>query len=965
MALPAVVSPQGDALDRQERHPVNHAPLVHGSTSARPAPPPLVGRNEVIDRLAAECARADGPPFARVLGEAGAGRTSLLRALRGRLRAAGIRTLSLSASQDDGGTRYSAVYRLLTCLPSVPEPPTGPAGPTSAREVLLDLVARVSAVPPDQRAPETDARLAAALAQVLRAHAPLVILVDDAHWLDGDSGRVVEPLARRLLGTGCGIVLSARVDGAPDPVGPFGGQEAEVVARMTDDGLLSSTVLRPLTRDQDHRLLTEWLQARPDPVLTRELRSLSRGNPAALRWAVRGLSESGALRVVDRHAYLVPQFEPPRFTTRSPLLAPIREAGPLARSVAEALAVLAPLGVGVETMLTEALAQPAPTVRGALDLLRRRRVLVAGRRGWRFRLPAVREALRAGLGPYQRRRLSALAVARVWEGGPTALDQDAVADLLVEAGGLVDPERAAAELTDRGGATLFTHGLRSARWLRAAAELITDPTRRAMTLVGHCAACAINERPTDAADSAEELISRHAPYVPESARQELGVIYVTCQWATGNTGPLRGIADGERTVLPGGPGQHAVSRAAALFQLQRYGEGRALLAATRDSWSREPASADFAHILGAGAAIWQGDPAEFREFLADSSRWRGQDVPQLRFERLRYQVSMLLAMGELTRTLELLSAEGIRVDQLLTTDQFMIHQMRGDWVAAMDVARRSMAAGNTVARPPGPTIMYRDAVKILAARGRLARANELAETARSQPVQADYLLDLAQARIRRLLGDGDGAILALRRGLDRAAAAGFVLGTDELWAELAEIAAAEGRVEEATGHLAAITSVARRMGTGRTELLSLRSQALVHRDRDAAAAAVELARERAQPSEIAGTALLASSLGYRPDELLPEAYQLFGDLDALLWRARTRNLMRAHNLPVPGRTATTAENELLLAVLVTEGLSNRELATALQTSEKSVEGRLTRLFAKGGYGSRVDLAAAMLTGEYP
>ncbi|WP_030107291.1 LuxR C-terminal-related transcriptional regulator, partial [Actinoalloteichus caeruleus] len=60
-----------------------------------------------------------------------------------------------------------------------------------------------------------------------------------------------------------------------------------------------------------------------------------------------------------------------------------------------------------------------------------------------------------------------------------------------------------------------------------------------------------------------------------------------------------------------------------------------------------------------------------------------------------------------------------------------------------------------------------------------------------------------------------------------------------------------------------------------------------------------------------------------------------------------------------------AENELLLAVLVTEGLSNRELATALQTSEKSVEGRLTRLFAKGGYGSRVDLAAAMLTGEYP
>ena len=49
-----------------------------------------------------------------------------------------------------------------------------------------------------------------------------------------------------------------------------------------------------------------------------------------------------------------------------------------------------------------------------------------------------------------------------------------------------------------------------------------------------------------------------------------------------------------------------------------------------------------------------------------------------------------------------------------------------------------------------------------------------------------------------------------------------------------------------------------------------------------------------------------------------------------------------------GRQATVTENERLLAVLVSEGLGNKQLAIALQTSEKSVEGRLSRLFARTG-----------------
>ncbi|NUT46072.1 MAG: response regulator transcription factor, partial [Saccharothrix sp.] len=73
---------------------------------------------------------------------------------------------------------------------------------------------------------------------------------------------------------------------------------------------------------------------------------------------------------------------------------------------------------------------------------------------------------------------------------------------------------------------------------------------------------------------------------------------------------------------------------------------------------------------------------------------------------------------------------------------------------------------------------------------------------------------------------------------------------------------------------------------------------------------------------------------------------------------------RARGISVPGRQATVAENESLLAVLVADGLGNKQIATLLGASEKSVEGRLSRLFSRTGYRSRVELAAAMLTGRF-
>ncbi|MFF1739118.1 helix-turn-helix transcriptional regulator [Streptomyces mirabilis] len=166
--------------------------------------------------------------------------------------------------------------------------------------------------------------------------------------------------------------------------------------------------------------------------------------------------------------------------------------------------------------------------------------------------------------------------------------------------------------------------------------------------------------------------------------------------------------------------------------------------------------------------------------------------------------------------------------------------------------------------------------------------------------------------------------------LHAADAHGQVAGTDELWVSLAEVHTEEGHVSDAMTCLERLERISDRMGSGRTRMRYLLASARILRQ-DAPGTAQENLRD-----------------------------ELFGDTGDALSRFRTRTAMREAGITVPGRKQATTENEELLAILIAEELTNRQIATVLGLSEDVVAGRL---FARTGPLSRTEAVTAVLTGH--
>ena len=96
---------------------------------------------------------------------------------------------------------------------------------------------------------------------------------------------------------------------------------------------------------------------------------------------------------------------------------------------------------------------------------------------------------------------------------------------------------------------------------------------------------------------------------------------------------------------------------------------------------------------------------------------------------------------------------------------------------------------------------------------------------------------------------------------------------------------------------------------------------------------------------------------------LREAAETFDALGLLRYAERARRELRASGETVrrrdPGGWAQLSPQELQIAQLAAEGLSNREIGEQLYLSHRTVESHLYRLFPKLGVTSRAQLRDAL------
>ena len=216
----------------------------------------------------------------------------------------------------------------------------------------------------------------------------LLLVVDDAQWLDDGSAALVNRLVRERI---CGVVACVRVPGpVPDPV-----------TALWKDSLAERIDLGSWTEEQTETALTAVLGGPVARATVRQLWEMSRGNALYLRELLIGAADSGVLRTVGGI-----------WSLNAPLTAPAR----LVELVAARLASLAPESVAVVEVLAigeplglpvlEGLVSPA----GLEDAEARGFVHVAqdGRRTEaRLSHPVYGEALRLSLPRSRQRRISA------------------------------------------------------------------------------------------------------------------------------------------------------------------------------------------------------------------------------------------------------------------------------------------------------------------------------------------------------------------------------------------------------------------------------------------------------------------------------------------------------------------------------------------------------------------------------
>lgn len=903
----------------------------------------LVGRRaerRLLDESLA-AVRAGQSRVLVVCGEPGIGKTALLDEMAGR--AGGCRVVRIAGVESEMDFAFSALHQVCT---SIAEPMDTIPGPQ--RDALCVALGERDGPAPD---PFLVGLAVLNLMSEAARHHGLLLLVDDQHWLDQASARVLGFVARRLGAESVGVVFATRFIGDE-----LRGLPELTLGRLPDAdsrALLSKSLDGPL----DHRVRDRIIgEARGNPLALLEIpRSLARGELAG-GFGAPGAPASHSLEGTYRR-----QLEGlPPGTRRLLALAAADPAGDpsLLWRAAEVL--------GLDS------AASGPAIDAGLAEIGSR-VL--------FRHPLIRSTAYRCVPLSDRRRIhGALAVVtdrdlepdrRAWHLGHSAIGpDDAVADEL---------ERSASRIRAKGGVTA------AAAFLERAAALAVDPARR-----GELATAAASAKAqVGAFDAARDLLSI-ADAAPASDLQRARTDLVRAQLALvsrhGNdAAPLLLTAARRLEAVDATQARETYldAMSAALFAGRLASEGsilevsKAACDAPRARGGTGPAdllldglAAQYCSGFGEGLAVLREAIRTFGRGMTTEQelRWmvlaclascRVWDIERHAALATRY-VELARRSGSVTHLPLALSS---RVIPLLFTGEF-------------DQAAQTTAEMRAAIEAMGGSLTPYSEIALTAWRGRhveLAALGDIARRDAETRGEGHGLTVIAWAAAVSANSRGDYRT-ARTAAMDAASCLGD--GGASWWAlpELVEAAARLGDVELATATLGRLTEMTTPSGTDWALGVEARSRALLTER----TAAEELYREAIERLDRAG---LRPDLGRarllygewlrrqrrRVDARvqLRTAHELFESIGMAAFSQRAARELLATGEHARRRTvAATSPHELTaqetqIARLARDGMSNPEIGARLFISARTVQYHLGKVFTKLGIESRSQLAAAL------
>ena len=305
----------------------------------------------------------------------------------------------------------------------------------------------------------------------------------------------------------------------------------------------------------------------------------------------------------------------------------------------------------------------------------------------------------------------------------------------------------------------------------------------------------------------------------------------------------------------------------------------------------------------------------------------------------------------------------------------------GNWQAADRYAAQSWEVGEQVDHRVWRAAAFYARALIDAHLGRIDAAR--AEAAEGLSVAAAAGDDWAVMMLQGVLGFAElsaGNLRAAEASLSTAVGLAGRIGLAEpaAWrfhANHVEVVIGVGDLERAEGLLTWLEERGRTTGRWWTLATAARCRALLlgaQGDTEGAVQVLDEAlghhRHLAMPVEFGRTLLAAGQLQRRAKrkalarQHLHHALGIFESLPAPIWAARARAELSRIGLRPPAPLELTATEERV-AVLAASGHTNRQVATALFLSPRTVEANLARVYRKLGVSSRAELGAVMARRE--